>query len=137
MNYFKLSIFLTSFIASCFLLAIRNTDMREVLDTILPSFIFENIGLIHNVLVFAPIILFFSSIMYFFPKRYFMFWWRFARITIPAILILVILINLQFHHAPGGWFNIDHAVDRVFTGLLFAIFTLGSLIQLLRGYWAK
>ena len=99
--------------------------------------IVNNIGFIHNILLFFPLVLTFSILTYYLPKKYFVSWWKFARFAIPLVFIVITIINLQLHHTPGGWMNMDHAFDRLFTWIIFILFTLGSLIQIVRGYWSK
>lgn len=61
-------------------------------------------------------------------------WWKFARIAIPAILIISTIINLGFHHHPGGFMNLDNMFDIPAQMLMYGIFVIGSVIQIVRGY---
>ena len=81
-----------------------------------------------------PIILFFSAATFFLPKTTFNVWWKFARIAIPVSLGLILLINLRLHHSPGGWINLDSAIDYVVVSIIYSIFTLGSAIAIYRGH---
>ena len=87
--------------------------------------------------VFSIISLVFYISVSILPKKYFVSWWKFARFAIPLIFIVITIINLQLHHTPGGWMNMDHAFDRLFTWMIFILFTLGALSQIIRGYWSK
>ena len=82
-------------------------------------------------------VLFFSIITYKMPERIFRAWWGFARIAVPVILLFTIVINLKLHHSPGGWMNMDADVDRAAFVLMYVVFVLGSLIQIVRGYFRK
>ena len=75
---------------------------------------------------------FFSVITYKLPERVFLSWWKFARITAPVVLILAFLINLELHHTPGG--DLQHIFDAPALWLLYIIFSLGSIIQIYRGW---
>ncbi len=60
-------------------------------------------------------------------------WWKFARIAIPLILIISTIINLGFHHNPGGFMNMDDMFDIPVHILLYTIFVIGSIVQIVRG----
>jgi hypothetical protein len=60
-------------------------------------------------------------------------WWEFARIAIPLILIISTLINLGFHHNSGGFMNMDDMFDIPVHILLYTIFVVGSIVQIVRG----
>ncbi|PIW97052.1 hypothetical protein COZ82_01660 [Candidatus Kaiserbacteria bacterium CG_4_8_14_3_um_filter_38_9] len=83
------------------------------------------------------LLLFFSFLTYKLPNRVFTYWWKFARLAIPAVFFLVILINLRLHHTPGGWMNLDNEIDLLMIYLIYGLFTLGSVIQIVRGFWSK
>ncbi|MFT7645271.1 MAG: hypothetical protein ACI9BF_000949 [Candidatus Paceibacteria bacterium] len=85
----------------------------------------------------ALILLFFSLLTYKLPQIVFDYWWKFARFGIPLVFALVILINLRLHHSPGGWLNLDNEIDLVLVGLIYGLFSLGSVIQIIRGYYKK
>lgn len=112
----------------------------------LEAYIFENfrrsslthsLEFIHNILLIFPIVFFFSLSTYKAPERIFAAWWKFTRVALPSIFVLTILINLKLHHSPGGWINMDADVDRAAFVLMYAIFILGSLVQIIRGYRKK
>ncbi len=84
---------------------------------------------------FFPIILVFSVTASLSPERVFTAWWEFARIAIPFILAITFIISLELHHHPGGWMNLDEAFDLAGFLFLYALFTLGSMIQIVRGYY--
>jgi hypothetical protein len=64
-------------------------------------------------------------------------WWKFARITIPGVLLGSWLISLGLHHNPGGFFNMDNYYDLVGLAILYLIFVIGSIVQIYRGYKFK
>lgn len=73
------------------------------------------------------------TFLYFLPYRVYQKWWKFARIAIPLILIISTLINLGFHHNPGGFMNMDDMFDIPAHILLYTIFVVGSVVQIVRG----
>ena len=85
-------------------------------------------------LLFFPFVLLFSLITYKMPERIYQVWWVFAKYAIPIILMLSIYINSGVFNDPTDWMN---GVLEVFLLIaLYSIFTLGSLIQIYRG-WRK
>lgn len=88
-----------------------------------------------DTLLFFPFILLFSIITYKLPERIFRAWWAFARIAIPVILVLSIYINSGVFDDPTDWMNGVLEVFLLIT--LYTIFTLGSLIQIYRGWRHK
>lgn len=95
----------------------------------------QALGQYHNVLLFTPFLLFFSLITYFAPEKVFQNWWRFARIAVPVVLILAFIINLELHHNPNG--QMQNMFDAPALGMLYLIFTIGSVVQIIRGYRQK
>ena len=89
----------------------------------------DNLGNYHK-----SFILFFSLVTFWLPEKYFTAWWRFARIAILVIFQLVLLINLNLHHTPGGWFNTSNIFDVPALVFLYAIFTIGSVLSLYCAY---
>lgn len=59
-------------------------------------------------------------------------WWRFAKYAIPTVLLLSTVINLELHHSPAG--QMQGMFDAPALGLLYFIFTIGSIIQVVRAY---
>jgi hypothetical protein len=92
---------------------------------------------IQNNFLFFPVILVFSIATFFLKGETFNSWWKFARIAIPIIFVISTIINLQLHHTPGGFFNMDNMFDLPIIFLMYAVFVLGSLIQIYRGYRNK
>lgn len=90
----------------------------------------DYVEFVFNVFLFFPFILFFTLLLYWLPAVYWQQWWRFARIAIPIIFFLSILINLRLHHSPGGIMNFDNILDVPALILMYSIFTLGSLWKL-------
>lgn len=129
----KKVVFLTSLIATGAMMIFRNSIELGICsnrdyDCIVTIDTFET-----SLYIFV-FVLFFSVITYKAPSRIFSAWWSFVRFALPVILFLTILINLKLHHSPGGWGNMDYEIDMAAFGLMYLIFTLGSLIQIIRGY---
>jgi len=93
----------------------------------------DAIGQFQNVFLFFPFILLFSLLTYKMSATVFNAWWKFARVAIPLILIISTLINLGFHHNPGGFMNMDDMFDIPAHILLYTIFVVGSVVQIVRG----
>lgn len=132
----KKIVFLISAAATSLMLIFRNTtelnlcgkreyDCRQTYDTLEIS------------LYIFVFVLFFSLVTYRMPERIFRAWWGFARFAVPVILFLTVVINLKLHHSPGGWMNMDADVDRAAFLLMYIAFVIGSLIQIVRGYFRK
>ncbi len=95
------------------------------------------IGQYQNVFLFFPILFIFSIFTLRLDTNVFNYWWKFARVAIPIILIVSIGINLQLHHRSSGFLNLDDMFDIPAHILMYAIFIFGSLIQIWRGYKQK
>ncbi len=83
-------------------------------------------------LYIAPIFTFFAAVT-FFSKEPFRFWFSFAVIAAPIIFIVSVIILSGFHHTGGGFINIDRDIDVFFIFSLYALFIIGSIIQIIRG----
>lgn len=77
-----------------------------------------------------------TLLSFFFQEGVIKSWWKFARIAIPVILIISTIINLGFHHTVGGFLNMSDMFDIPAHILMYAIFVIGSIIQIVRGYRA-
>lgn len=86
-----------------------------------------------NVFLFFPIILIFSLLTYKMSEDVFVHWWKFSRVAIPIIFGISLLINLQLHHTPGGFMNMDNMFDVPALILMYLIFAIGSIVQIIRG----
>lgn len=95
------------------------------------------IGKYQDIFLIFPIILLFSVATLFTREAVFQAWWSFARVAIPAILLISFVISLELHHSPGGWFNTDNEVDIVMTAGMYVLFILGSVWQMYRGFREK
>ena len=91
---------------------------------------------------FFFLILFFSTLTYFLPKLVFTTWWKFASVSIPVVFILLSVVHLGLLQTDnygsfglGSLFN--NMTEQLFTYLLLTIFSIGSLIQIYRGYRNK
>lgn len=129
----KKTILLGSIIGCIILYALFNTRTLGLCDINCGDWIDKT----QNNFLFFPILLSFSLITYKMKPEVFRYWWRFSRIAIPIILAISILINLQFHHTSGGLFNLDNIFDLPILFTMYAIFIVGSLIQIYRGYRQK
>ncbi len=85
-----------------------------------------------RILMFAPFVLFFSILTYKMSEQVFTAWWKFAKYAIPTVLLLSTVINLELHHSPAG--QMQGMFDAPALGLLYFIFTFGSIIQVVRAY---
>lgn len=101
------------------------------------SFLTNNIGLIHDVLLFFPIALFFSVFTYKAPEKVFNSWWRFVKISVPVILILSLLSNAYLSTLHEDFLSLNDTFYIVGMSILYVAFIIGSIIQIVRGYRAK
>ena len=93
---------------------------------------FRYLELAFNLSLFFPLIFLFSLITYFTPERIFLSWWRFARLAIPVIFFITLIINLGFHHKPDAiWEDMFDAPAII---LLYSIFVIGSSWQIWKGW---
>jgi len=134
----KTIIFSLSGIGTLLLVFLRLEIFEDYLfDSARGSFLTSNIELIHNVLLLFPIVLFFSIITYKAPDKVFKAWWNFALFSAPAIFIGSVIVNLGYFHNDGGFLNMNDTVDLVLLSGMYLLFTLGSIIQIIRGYRRK
>ncbi len=68
----------------------------------------------------------------------FRYWWRFARFAIPISLVVIVPVNFGVLRDDSASYigDIDALFEFVALGLVHGIFSLGSLIQIFRGYRA-
>ncbi len=85
-------------------------------------------------LIMSVITLLLASFLFFFQEKVLRMWWKFARIAIPVILVISTVINLGFHHTVGGFLNMSDMFDIPAQMLMYSIFVIGSVIQIVRGY---
>ena len=84
---------------------------------------------------FFILVLFFSLVTYKLPSQIFTKWWKFAKVIIPLVLVSSFLINKGILHSSSGtWQEI---LDWPVNFLMYLLFILGSLIQIIRGYYQK
>jgi hypothetical protein len=83
-------------------------------------------------LYIAPIFTFFAMVTIF-SKEPFRFWFPFAIIAAPIIFIISVIVRSGFHHTVGGFMNIESDIDAFFILFLYALFTLVSVVQIIRG----
>lgn len=94
----------------------------------------ELIGQYQNVFLLFPFVLILSLLTFKMSNQVFVAWWKFARVSIPVILVISTLIGMQLHHNSYGLFNMDNLFDVPVLLLMYGIFIVGSLIQIWRGY---
>lgn len=97
--------------------------------------IFAISSILQGFFIFSVLNLFIIFILKWLPQTAFQYWWRFARFAIPVILILTTIINSGIHHNPTG--QLQNIFDVPALILLYSIFTLGSIVQIARGYKQK
>lgn len=134
MSKFTISL---SFLLSLLLFILWQYDF---VDVYLLAFDFKLLGrssfeILFNLLTFAPFVLFFSVAASL--SKGFRNWWKFARYSIPLIILVVFFVNLHLHHSQGasGFINFEDAMDRAFILFLYTIFSVVSVWILLRTYW--
>lgn len=69
-------------------------------------------------------------------------WWKFAKYAAPLCFALIVAINFGVLHTTSyGTFGVgdmlNQAYDMWALGLVYAVFVVGSLVQIARGYFAK
>ncbi len=134
----KTKIFFLFGIGALLLASIRLEVFEDfIFDRARGSFLSNNIELIHNVLVFFPIVLVFSIVTYKAPERVFTGWWNFARFAIPVIFVASIIVNLGYFHDEGGFLNMNDTIDQVLLSAMYLFFIIGSTVQIIRGYRNK
>ncbi|MFN3188129.1 MAG: hypothetical protein ACK42D_01110 [Candidatus Paceibacteria bacterium] len=95
----------------------------------------EYVEFTFNILLFTPIILLLSLITYKMSESVFVAWWAFAKYAIPIILVLSFIVNAGFHHNPAGQWQDMFDVPVLFA--LYGIFAVGSVVQIVRGYFGS
>lgn len=125
------SLLIFGIFGSILLIVIKYTEYGDFFRILFGSRLLE---VIFNTLTFFPLILLFSLVTVSLPKTTFIAWWKFARFALPLSLGLIVLINLRLHHNPGGWMNLDSAIDFFLVSIIYGIFSIGSAIAIYRGY---
>lgn len=90
-----------------------------------------------NTLILSGFGFIFSVLLIFMDGKVTQKWWKFARVALPIIFIISTIINMGFHHNNFGPFNMDNMFDIPALVTLYAIFAIGSFIQIWRGYKSK
>lgn len=90
---------------------------------------------------FFPIVLVFSILTYK-SDAIFRYWFAFAKYGIPITLLLITAINVGVLNSPTqgsfGWGGIiNNVIDFWVSVTIYAVFVVGSLIQIGRGYYRK
>ncbi len=91
-------------------------------------------GIAFNWLVVIGGVLLILALLFFLPYQVYQRWWKFARVAIPVILVISTIINLGFHHTVGGFLNTSDIFDIPAHILMYSIFVIGSIVQIVRGY---
>jgi hypothetical protein len=96
------------------------------------------IGQYQNLFLFFIILLLFSLVTLK-SDRLFSYWWGYAKYAIPVAFILLCLINFGVLNTPTqgsfGWGAlINQAVDFWASVVVYGVFVLGSLVQIVRGH---
>ncbi len=94
---------------------------------------FDGIGFNWLVLFSMSFIISFTPLLLSNKEQVFQKWWKFARIAIPVIFVVSTLIGMRLHHNSYGFFNMDNMFDIPVLLLMYGIFIIGSVIQILRG----
>ena len=85
--------------------------------------------------IFVGIIFIFLIPLSFVPKRIFSKWWIYVKIFAPVVLLLsTIIASGVLHNPQGTWQDMFDVPVIIF---LYLLFILGSLIQIIRGYYQK
>ncbi len=79
-----------------------------------------------------------SITLTFISQRSFEYWWRFAKYALPISFLLVVAVNFGVLRDDSASYigDIDALFEFVALGLVYGVFTIGSLIQIVRGYLA-
>jgi hypothetical protein len=70
-------------------------------------------------------------------EKCFQKWWRFAWWGGPLTIGVIMLVNAGFHHTAGGFMNLSDMFDDDLTLLAYIFFSVGSIVQIWRGYKSK
>jgi len=132
----KYSLLGVSFIGSGLLLAIQYTEFGVVLQNLVGR---QLLGVGFNLLLFSPLVLLFSLLTLKLPVRVYQSWVDFAQTGIPLTCFTILLVSLGFFYketpGSGGWLpSLNQIVNVFYIILLLFLFTLGSFIQIYRGY---
>ena len=77
----------------------------------------------------------FLIVLNFLPIKFFNVWWAFAKYTTPVVVLLSTSISCGILHSSSGtWQDLLDAPIQI---LLCSFLILGSLIQIIRGYYQK
>jgi hypothetical protein len=72
----------------------------------------------------------FSLLTYWLPRKYFVYWWNFAKWAIPVIFLINTAIILELHHSDTG--QMQDLFDAPIMLSLYTVFIVGSVLQLYR-----
>lgn len=97
-------------------------------------------GLLLNLTAFSFLVVFFtfSTLR---SQISFSYWWRFAKYAVPITFVCVVAINFGVLHTNTygtfGWGGmLNQMYDIWGLSLVYSVFVVGSLIQIIRGYRA-
>lgn len=113
-------------------------DLGNFLDTL--TYKNETLvsSLILNIFILA-ILIFLFTLITFKSSSSFAFWWRFARYAVPVSLVLIGAINFGVLHTSSyGTYGLGDMLNQTYDlwalTLIYVTFTIGSLVQIVRGY---
>lgn len=89
---------------------------------------------IEHILYVFPVVLFFATVALLTKEHVFLAWWKFARIAVPVVLLISILISLKSPTGTTGWFSFEKELNLAIISITHLVFILGSAIQIYRGY---
>jgi hypothetical protein len=93
------------------------------------------INKIQDAFLFFYIVLLFSVITLKVSDQVFLAWFKYIKFAIPTVFLCALFINLGIlHSSPGTW---QEMLDWPAVFLLYVLFTLGSILQIIRGYYQK
>jgi hypothetical protein len=74
-------------------------------------------------------------VLNFLPKKFYDKWWSYTKFAVPIALIVSASISYGIlHSSPGTWQDILDIPLQIF---IVSILILGSIIQIVRGYYQK
>jgi hypothetical protein len=80
----------------------------------------------------------FSLFLIFSKESTFLYWWKFARVATPLVLVASILLNIDSNNTQGGiLMNFNSEFNQVLISLMYLTFILGSAWQMYRGFKQK
>lgn len=88
-------------------------------------------GVLLGILISSGVSLLVIILVSLLGQKVFLRWWSFSKYAIPLVFIFSILINSGIHHDPLG--QLQNIFDIPALLILYGIFIIGSIIQIIRG----